>query len=65
MHDKMFYIACQASVKITDMKWYKTRVVQYVIFGLIYYAFWKISGNFELTVIIALGQIVGEMHYKE
>lgn len=47
------------------MKWYKTRVVQYVLFGLIYYAFWKISGNFELTVIIALGQIVGEMHYKE
>jgi hypothetical protein len=46
------------------MKWYKTRVIQYVVFGLIYYAFWKI-GSFEFAVIMALGQIMGEMHFKE
>ncbi|MCK9417256.1 hypothetical protein M0Q97_11470 [Candidatus Dojkabacteria bacterium] len=46
------------------MKWYKTRIIQYVIFGLIYWIFFRLFG-FELAVIIALGQIVGEMHYKE
>lgn len=47
------------------MNWYKTRVVQYVIFGLMYYTLWKISGNFEIVVLFALGQIFGEMHYKD
>ena len=39
------------------------RIILYVAFGLIYLFFWKIS-NFETAVIIALGQIIGETHYK-
>jgi len=40
-----------------------SRVVLYVLFGLVYYLFWKIS-SFEMAVIIALGQIIGELHFK-
>ena len=46
------------------MKWYKERVFNYLIHSLLYYVFYKVSG-FELAVIIALGQIIGEMHYQE
>ena len=40
------------------------RIITYVISTLFYYAFWKISGSFELTVILALGQIIGELYHK-
>ena len=41
------------------------RFIQYITFIFIYWIFWKITNSFELTVIIALGQIQGELIYKE
>ena len=47
------------------MKWYKTRIANYIIFGLLYFLFLKITNDFELVAIIALGQIIGEMKYND
>jgi hypothetical protein len=45
-------------------KWYKARVIQYVIYGSLYLAVSKLV-SFEFSVICALGAIIGEMHHKE
>ena len=46
------------------MKWYKERVFHYVIYSFLYYVIYKLSG-FEFSVIIALGQIIGEIHFQQ
>lgn len=45
-------------------KWYKSRIIQYVIYGTLYLVISKLV-SFEFSVICALGTIIGEMHYKE
>ena len=45
-------------------KWYKSRVVQYIIYGTLYLIISKLV-SFEFAVICALGTIIGEIHYKE
>mgnify|MGYP003626500461 CR=1 FL=1 len=40
-----------------------SRVFKYVIFSSIYLVMYKLT-TFEFTVLTALGQIVGEMHYQ-
>ena len=47
-----------------EKKWYKSRVVQYVIYGTLYLTITKLV-SFEFAVICALGAIIGEMHYKQ
>lgn len=46
------------------MKWYKTRVGLYVIHGALNVIAWYILG-FEMAMLIALGQIHGELLYKK
>lgn len=41
------------------MKWYQSRLFNYVIFGIIYIIIKDIAG-FEFAVLVALGTIVGE-----
>lgn len=43
-------------------KFYDSRVGKYIVYTLLYWFFWKLAG-FEFTVIIALGTILGEIHY--
>jgi hypothetical protein len=43
-------------------KFYDSRVGKYITFISIYYFFWKLAG-FEFSVIIAVGTILGEIHY--
>jgi hypothetical protein len=45
-------------------KWYKSRVMLYVIYATLYLALSKIL-SFEQSVICALGAILGEMHYND
>lgn len=42
------------------MKELFTRILTYTLFGLLFYIFYNLFG-FELAVIIALGQIMGEI----
>ena len=44
--------------------WFNKRIILYIIYMLTFYIFWRIFG-FEFTVIIALGQIMGEVVYKK
>jgi len=44
------------------MKWYDERIPQYVIYTLFYLVGWKFLG-FEYTVIIGIGQLMGELTY--
>lgn len=44
-------------------KWYETRLVQYLIYGLLYMVFWKLFG-FEFTMVVAVGFIAAESDYK-
>lgn len=41
----------------------KSRLCEYLSYGLIYVTFWKIAG-FEVTVIIIGSTILGEIHYQ-
>jgi hypothetical protein len=43
---------------------YNSRVGQYLTFMFIFLIFYKIFG-FELSVILFLSIIIGEMHYKD
>ena len=45
------------------MKWYETRFAQYAFYTILYFTFWKLAG-FELTAIIALSQIMGEIRFN-
>jgi len=42
--------------------WSNSRVVQYLIYSFIYWVMWKITG-FEFTVIVGIGQLMGEIVY--
>ena len=41
----------------------KTRQGQYLIYISIFYVFWRVAG-IELTIVVALGQILGEIHFQ-
>jgi len=41
---------------------FKSRVALYVFFSFLFYFWWKIS-SFELSMIIAIGTIIGEQTY--
>ncbi len=43
---------------------YNNRITQYVIYGFLYMIIWKFAG-FEISVLLCLSTILGEIHYQE
>lgn len=44
------------------MEFKNTRLAQYLLYTTIYFLFWKLV-EFEFAAIVALGQIMGEIHF--
>ena len=60
----MFATQYKKYIIIMKQKWYKSRVMLYVIYATFYLALSKIL-SFEQSVICGLGAILGEMHYND
>lgn len=59
-----YYLIVNKIKKSKNMKqFYNTRICKYLIYSAMYYVMYKIFG-FELTVIIALANVAGELDYN-
>lgn len=43
---------------------YKSRLGQYLIYGMTYFIWWKIAG-FEFSILMCVSSILGEIHFQD